>query len=83
MLDSIREFLDWFIKYIPKKTEITHIKETGIRKRLNAYNRKIFNELHRKHNHSLLTVGYYIVEQLESTVSYLSFRKKEYANFIN
>lgn len=75
-------FIDWFIKIISKKEPVSTAKESAFRKEMRDYHIYLFNELHKDRaiDHPFLTIVYFIVELLDSSVSYLDIYKKEYDN---
>ncbi|MEA3515438.1 MAG: AbrB/MazE/SpoVT family DNA-binding domain-containing protein [Nanoarchaeota archaeon] len=78
--DKLNSFIDWFIKSISKKEAITHVNESKFRKEMRDYHIFLFNELHNDKtiDHPFLTIVYFIIELLDSTVSYISVYKNEY-----
>ena len=80
IFDKLKYFIDWFIKSTSKKEAIPHMNESKFRKEMRDYHIFLFNELHNDKtiDHPFLTIVYFIIELLDSTVSYLEVYKKEY-----
>ena len=77
---TIDEFLEWFLKQISRKNKIPHTEENKFRKNIRDYHSYLLNDLQKdkKMDSSLLTIFYFVVELLDSTVSYLSLYKTNY-----
>lgn len=78
-------FIDWFIKSISKKEPISHLQEGRFRKEMRDYHIYLFNELHydKKIDYSFLTIVFFTVELLDSTVSYLQIYMDKYSKEVD
>ena len=80
VFDKIDNFIEWFTKHISKKEAIPPVDESRFRKEMRDYHIYLYNKLHQDKtiDHPFLTMVYFTVELLDSTVSFLSIYKMKY-----
>ncbi|MAG78639.1 hypothetical protein CL616_04720, partial [archaeon] len=73
LFEKIDNFLDWFIQININKKSLDLEQETKFRHKLLDFNVNLLNTLHKEKgiDNSILTIFYFIVEMLDSSVSYL------------
>ena len=80
VFEKLEYFLDWFIKASSRRQPITHLEETNFRKEMRNFHIYLFNELHSdtRIDHPFLTITYFAIELLDSSVSFLQVYKRNY-----
>ncbi len=73
VFDRIDAALDWFMKVLANKDPISPSRESRFRKEMRDFHIFLYNELHsdKDIDHPFLTMVYFTIELMDSTVSYL------------